>query len=74
MKTGDLTKCVWDQENSCYEPIYTDRGKYLLGKPDKLGHITRISDSSFYDERCKLCGATDCFGDSRLTRECSARI
>lgn len=24
------------------------------------GHKTRFSDSSFYDEKCIYCGATDC--------------
>lgn len=28
-------------------------------KPDELGHRTRYSDSSLYDEKCVLCGATD---------------
>lgn len=27
--------------------------------PDPLGHVTRYSDSSLYDEVCTLCGATD---------------
>lgn len=37
--------------------------------PDKLGHRTRYSDSSFYDEVCVLCGAND--GDGRLSTICS---
>ena len=37
--------------------------KYI--EPDDLGHKTRSSDSSFYDEICLLCGATD----SRFQRE-----
>ena len=27
--------------------------------PDNLGHRTRYSDSSLYDEVCVLCGAND---------------
>lgn len=33
-------------------------------------HITRLSDSSFYDEICVLCGATDGRTDDRLERPC----
>lgn len=29
------------------------------GTADERGHVTRFSDSSFYDEVCVLCGATD---------------
>ena len=29
------------------------------GEADERGHVTRFSDSSFYDEVCVLCGATD---------------
>lgn len=29
------------------------------GKPDKMGHITRFSDSSLYDEKCVMCGLVD---------------
>jgi len=29
------------------------------GEPDKMGHVTRFSDSSLYDEVCVLCGLTD---------------
>jgi hypothetical protein len=35
-------------------------------------HKTRISDSSLYDEVCKLCGATDGRGDERLRHPCPA--
>jgi len=35
-------------------------------------HQTRISDSSLYDEVCKLCGATDGRGDERLRHPCPA--
>jgi hypothetical protein len=30
--------------------------------PDELGHVTRFSDSSLYDEVCVHCGATDTSG------------
>ena len=29
------------------------------GEPDSLGHVTRFSDSSLYDEVCVICGLTD---------------
>jgi hypothetical protein len=29
------------------------------GPPDDMGHITRFSDSSLYDEICVVCGLTD---------------
>jgi hypothetical protein len=29
------------------------------GQPNKMGHITRYSDSSVYDEKCVMCGLTD---------------
>lgn len=38
--------------------------------PDKHGHRTRFSDSSYFDEVCIMCGATDGFGDNRLNRPC----
>lgn len=38
--------------------------------PDDKGHRTRFSDSSFHDEVCVLCGATDGRGDNRLERPC----
>lgn len=38
--------------------------------PDKLGHKTRASDSSVFDEICTLCGGTDGPSDLRLTYEC----
>lgn len=37
--------------------------------PNKLGHRTRYSDSSFYDEVCVLCGAND--GDRGLSKVCA---
>jgi hypothetical protein len=39
-------------------------------KPDKHGHRTRFSDSSYFDEVCIMCGATDGFGDKRLDQPC----
>lgn len=33
-------------------------------------HQTRYSDSSFYDEVCESCGATDASGDRRLQWSC----
>lgn len=38
--------------------------------PDKLGHKTRASDSSVFDEICTMCGGTDGPSDLRLTYEC----
>ena len=40
--------------------------------PDKLGHRSRYSDSSFYDEVCVLCGAND--GDGSFSKVCSAPL
>lgn len=40
-----------------------------LPKADALGHRTRFSDSSFYDEVCELCGTTDGHG-GRLNSVC----
>ena len=37
--------------------------------PDKNGHRSRYSDSSFYDEVCVQCGAND--GDGSLFKVCS---
>lgn len=37
---------------------------------DKYGHVTRLSDSSVYDEVCTLCGATDARGSDRLQKPC----
>ncbi|QUS39586.1 hypothetical protein RPMA_12615 [Tardiphaga alba] len=33
-------------------------------------HITRFSDSSYYDEVCTLCGATDANGQEKLSQPC----
>lgn len=32
------------------------------GEPDEMGHITRFSDSSMYDEICVMCGLVDGVG------------
>ena len=37
---------------------------------DHPSHITRMSDSSFYDEKCVLCGGTDGSGDHSLLLPC----
>lgn len=37
---------------------------------DHPSHITRFSDSSFYDSKCVLCGGTDGSGDYSLERPC----
>lgn len=37
---------------------------------DKNGHCTRFSDSSFYDEVCIYCGATDATGSYNLSCLC----
>ena len=34
------------------------------------GHITRLSDSSVFDEICINCGATDARSDERLEEPC----
>lgn len=36
-------------------------------------HITRMSDSSLYDEVCTVCGATDAMGDNRLNKKCTGK-
>lgn len=36
-----------------------------------LGHETRFSDSSFYDEVCKRCGGTDAVSDDTLKYPCA---
>lgn len=33
-------------------------------------HSLRVSDSSFYDLVCTVCGATDASGDDRLRYDC----
>ena len=43
-------------------------GQGMVGRTD-TGHVTRISDSSLYDEVCVNCGATDGLDDS-LARPC----
>lgn len=43
-------------------------------KPDKHGHRTRFSDSSYFDEVCIMCGATDGFGDKRLDQPCPSPL
>ncbi len=35
-----------------------------------MQHVTRFSDSSFYDEVCTVCGGTDASGDDRLDHPC----
>lgn len=37
---------------------------------DHPSHVTRFSDSSFYDEVCVLCGATDAIGSHALEKPC----
>ncbi len=47
--------------------------EFLLGlanEPAATGHITRLSDSSVYDEVCINCGATDARNDDRLNQPC----
>lgn len=34
---------------------------------DRLGHVTRFSDASSYDEVCVLCGGTDAGSDLQRT-------
>lgn len=48
-------------------------GTETLNREDALGHDTRFSDSSLYDEVCKNCGATDGHNDNRLQRPCPRR-
>lgn len=42
----------------------------ILPEADSLGHRTRFSDSSMYDEKCVLCGGTDGAGDNSLRYPC----
>jgi hypothetical protein len=43
-----------------------------MSKTTDLGHKTRSSDSSLYDEVCVYCGATDSRGSDALDRPCPA--
>jgi hypothetical protein len=36
-----------------------DEALKRYGQPNAMGHITRYSDSSIYDEKCVMCGMTD---------------
>lgn len=38
------------------------------------GHVTRYSDSSLYDEKCIICGATDERGHNHLNDPCKKII
>ena len=49
------------------KPVVKER---VPPEADALGHRTRISDSSRYDERCVLCGATDERGSNLLIKRC----
>lgn len=57
-------------------PLYTHPSPAAPSEvtPDSNGHRTRSSDSSFYDEVCTLCGATDGRGDNSLDRPCPKRL
>jgi len=44
--------------------------KAKVPKWDHPSHKTRYSDSSFYDEVCTVCGATDGRGDYGLKYPC----
>lgn len=50
------------------------RERALKVDPDKHGHRTRFSDSSYFDEVCIMCGATDGFGDKRLDQPCPSPL
>ncbi len=39
-------------------------------RAERLGHVTRWSDSSYYDEICTVCGATDARSSDRLEQPC----
>jgi hypothetical protein len=51
-----------------YPTVYQDYFSTI--KEDRKGHRTRMSDSSYYDEVCVTCGATDGHGDNGLNRKC----
>jgi hypothetical protein len=51
------------------EPLFK-RPDPMSVEPDELGHRTRYSDSSVYDEKCMLCGGTDAPGDRSLQGVC----
>lgn len=44
-----------------------------MNRIDSLGHYTRFSDSSFYDEVCVFCGTTDGYG-GRLDSACPRTV
>jgi hypothetical protein len=44
----------------------------LFDAPDTTGHVTRMSDSSLYDEVCIHCGATDASG--KLNEPCPSNM
>lgn len=49
------------------KPIFKDGYQYY-----ENGHVTKYSDSSWYDEKCIHCGATDADGWGLiLEEECS---
>lgn len=41
-----------------------------FGIANEMGHVTNYSDSSLYDEKCVLCGATDRGGFSIYDNRC----
>lgn len=45
-------------------------GAPATSKTQALGHTTRFSDASSFDEVCTACGATDARGDDRLNQPC----
>lgn len=59
------------------EPIDFSNTTALTQKersPSEYGHHTRYSDSSRYDEVCKICGATDAPNDNRLNQPCPGKV
>lgn len=56
-----------------YLGAVTIKGLWPAPQEDHPSHKTRFSDSSFYDEICTLCGATDAAGDDRLKHQCQGR-
>ena len=59
-----MCKVAW------YNGAFCARRKMEETGDEGLGHKTRFSDSSVYDEVCIKCGATDARSDNRLLKPC----
>ena len=56
---ADTTLAAFVAGQQGERPQSYDKTLSQQGTPDSLGHITRFSDSTTYDEKCVLCGTTD---------------